>query len=220
MSKKAKLASDPELGPVEDEDFEDRPPHDDESESNQKLGRSTYIIDTDFQYRFATTWILMQALYAGLIFVAFWVTTMYVGGQHENAILRRQITDLFAYTGIFIGALTLFFALYYMLLAHRISGPAYRLSRSLERVAEGDFDFEVSLRQTDYLKGVADSMNTALDSLRDRTDKLSQIREKVESVITGLRENSEENSDYIDVCKEVVADMEELESTSTENEDA
>jgi methyl-accepting chemotaxis protein len=52
--------------------------------------------------------------------------------------------------------------------SHRIAGPAYRIIKSLERVGEGDVDFQVTLRKGDLLTEVADQFNATLKALQSR----------------------------------------------------
>ena len=53
------------------------------------------------------------------------------------------------------------------MIAHRVEGPAYRLRKSLEKVAEGDLSFRVTLRQRDHLIEVSDALNRVLDVLNE-----------------------------------------------------
>lgn len=49
--------------------------------------------------------------------------------------------------------------------SHRVSGPAYRLTKSMERIREGDIGFRVKLRSGDHLTEVAQEMNRLLEWL-------------------------------------------------------
>jgi hypothetical protein len=67
---------------------------------------------------------------------------------------------------VFFQAFAGVFLLYHtLILSHRVSGPAYRLCKSMERMRAGDFAFRVKLRENDYLEAVADEMNRLLDHL-------------------------------------------------------
>jgi methyl-accepting chemotaxis protein len=49
--------------------------------------------------------------------------------------------------------------------SHRIAGPAYRLTHSLDRIRQGDIGFRVRLRDGDELVEIADALNRVLDWL-------------------------------------------------------
>jgi methyl-accepting chemotaxis protein len=52
-------------------------------------------------------------------------------------------------------------------ISHKVAGPAYRLSKSLERIRSGDLAFKVSFRQGDLLGEVGDELNKTLDWLNE-----------------------------------------------------
>lgn len=51
--------------------------------------------------------------------------------------------------------------------SHKIAGPVYRITRSMERIREGDVGFRVNLRRGDYLTEIADELNLLLDWLNE-----------------------------------------------------
>lgn len=57
-------------------------------------------------------------------------------------------------------------------LSHRFAGPAYRLRKAAESVAEGQYQFRIHLRRYDHLKPTAETFNHMLERLdeRRRTD--------------------------------------------------
>ena len=50
--------------------------------------------------------------------------------------------------------------------SHHVAGPAYRICKSLERLRAGDIDFQVRLREGDYLGEIAEELNRYLEHLR------------------------------------------------------
>lgn len=51
--------------------------------------------------------------------------------------------------------------------SHKIAGPVYRITRSMERIREGDIGFRVHLRRGDYLTEIAEELNLLLDWLNE-----------------------------------------------------
>ena len=49
--------------------------------------------------------------------------------------------------------------------SHRIAGPIYRITKSLQQVRSGDIGFRVHLRQGDHLTEIAAELNLLLDWL-------------------------------------------------------
>jgi methyl-accepting chemotaxis protein len=131
--------------------------------------RRIFLIDREFQYWYMTSWILMTLAFIGVILlVAHW---------SQAAVKIEDLRFLLKRTGWFVILLTVFMGCLFLLMAHRIAGPAYRLRKCLERVARGDLDFDVVLRKRDYLKDVADGMNAAIRRMRERRDRTAAARD-------------------------------------------
>lgn len=144
--------------------------------------RRTYIIDPHFQYSFLTTWVALTAVILGvIIMVLYWGMTQMRGISSHEVILQRM-SELFQMNAVFVAILTGLLGLYMILLSHRIAGPAYRLRKCLQRVGRFDFDFHVELRQKDYLKNVAEELNSALADLRERRQRLGRLTEQLKAL--------------------------------------
>jgi len=55
-----------------------------------------------------------------------------------------------------------------VLVSHRIAGPVYRLSRSIESAAQGDLTVSFKLRRQDELQGLAGSLEVMVESIREK----------------------------------------------------
>ncbi|RMF39796.1 MAG: hypothetical protein D6755_13990 [Anaerolineae bacterium] len=67
---------------------------------------------------------------------------------------------------------------------HRIAGPAYRLSRTLQQVVEGAPPAHVQLRKGDYLTELADSVNDLLQALQQQGDVLQQDLDSLKEALS------------------------------------
>jgi len=210
MDKNADLANDPALDPEERErqQQEER----DEHETKGISGRQTYLVDRDFQYRFATSWVACMVLYAVLVGAIFYGATVYVRGTLQNEVVRQFLSQLLQYAGLPTVLLTLVFAMYFVLLSHRIAGPEYRLNRSLGRVASGEVDFSVELRSTDYLQSIADRLNEVLGVLRDRREKLTDLRNQVEQLRERMSSRDDVSDEDLELCERIRDDLDSLSS--------
>jgi HAMP domain-containing protein len=65
-------------------------------------------------------------------------------------------------TIVFI-AIAIVFGIFF---SHRLAGPIYRIGISLDRMATGDFDFDVKLRKTDAFQHLAQKLNHLMHVLR------------------------------------------------------
>jgi hypothetical protein len=138
--------------------------------------RRIYVIDREFQYRYMTTWILMTLAFVGVNAIVLYWGARTMEHRIGSEIVLEHLAFLLRAGGIFAICLTIFLGCIFLLMSHRIAGPAYRITRCLDRLSKGDYGFEVRLRKRDYLKNVADAMNTAILRLRARRDQLEALR--------------------------------------------
>jgi len=82
--------------------------------------------------------------------------------QQEDQALQRY---LFVLSGAFLACMVVGI----VVLTQRSAGPVHRIQAHLERLAEGELDHSVVLRQRDHFQGLAQSFNQLADSLRERT---------------------------------------------------
>jgi methyl-accepting chemotaxis protein len=97
-------------------------------------------------------------------FIAINVLFLYWGARSAklevaNEQMLENMAFLMKHGAYFIILFTIFLGCMFLLLSRRIAGLAYRIRKSMERIAKGDYSFEGRLRNRDYLKGIADSMN-------------------------------------------------------------
>lgn len=166
----------------------------------------TYIVDKQFQYRFALTWMVMTVIYLSVIFGSFVYTTYVVTGQVYAPELQQQLVTFLKYTGVSISFVSVFFILYFLLLSHRIAGPAYHLRQSMDRIADGDIQFSVHLRKKDYLKNVADSLNDLLDDLKQRNRQIKELHKRFLALRDRL-EQSGINDEHLDELDALIMEI-------------
>ncbi|MCD6353846.1 MAG: HAMP domain-containing protein, partial [Proteobacteria bacterium] len=69
-----------------------------------------------------------------------------------------------------------------------LTKPIRELSAASRKVAGGDFDAKVFLRNKDEVKELADSFNTMADQIKTLFEKLSRQKESLNSIISSLKE--------------------------------
>jgi two-component system phosphate regulon sensor histidine kinase PhoR len=72
------------------------------------------------------------------------------------------------------------------LFTNRITGPIRQLQVASRRIAEGDFDTKVFLKQHGEVKDLADSYNYMTEELNKNINELSHQREELHSIISSL----------------------------------
>ncbi len=216
METDSKLAEDPALDPEERE--RQQADEDEESSAGQNYRRTTYVVDRDFQYRFATTWLTMMLLYIVLVGGIFYGSSLFIEGPGLNADALNFLENLLRYAGLPAIMLTILFALYFILLAHRIAGPEYRLKRAMRRIASGDVDFSISLRRTDYLKSLAERVNGVLSALQERREKINELREEMDDLHERLEVQGEIPDRDLELIGRIGRELDDLQSSGEEDE--
>ncbi len=132
--------------------------------------RTQYLIATQFQLKFVG--IILVFMFIGAFISAFTIyyyTWLLLGEKLANIYPQgRLITILKTSNMILLGRMLLItpmVAILAVLLSHRIAGPLYRIKKTLEEVAAGNYGLRIRLRRTDELQDVAESMNKVIEKL-------------------------------------------------------
>ncbi len=132
--------------------------------------RTQYLIATQFQLKFVG--IILVFMFIGAFISAFTIyyyTWLLLGEKLANISPQgRLITVLKTSNMILLGRMLLItpmVAILAVLLSHRIAGPLYRIKKTLEEVAAGNYGLRIRLRRTDELQDVAESMNKVIEKL-------------------------------------------------------
>lgn len=210
MKKTPNLAEDPNLGEA---DYSDRDDVDDDPESRRRdfdEKRYTYVIDPDLQFRFLFTWFGMLLLYIALVIASFYFTMEYFVGQITDYNLQKVLAQIFRYNSVFVIFLTVLFGMFSILISHKIAGPAYNICRSINRMMKGNFDFTVQLRQSDYLKQIADHLNDLLSYLRNRKESVSAVYEDLQELKSSIRERQDDSDELLSICQSMESRLQDL----------
>lgn len=132
--------------------------------------RKQYITDKSIQYKYVGLLLFYMAAFflltTGIIYYVGW--SQLVARMADVYPQARLVSILkMLYWRLFLGFLLLvpFAVASAILLSHRVAGPLVRIKRSLERIAEGDYEFPLKLRKDDELKDVAERINKLAQKL-------------------------------------------------------
>ncbi|MBF0498634.1 MAG: methyl-accepting chemotaxis protein [Candidatus Riflebacteria bacterium] len=137
--------------------------------------RKNYFIAKGMQSKFAGTILLLVFLIAVItacnIYVlgSFFLNTKATmsEGQSVESMLQLFFSDLWPRLLLLILVNVIIVFIVSIMYSHQIAGPAYKLEKSIQRIAAGDLTFEIHLRKNDNLKELAIAINGMLAKFRD-----------------------------------------------------
>ena len=150
--------------------------------------RKNYFIKREFQTKFILKFCALVALTALIsaivvyLFLSRSVTTVF-----ENSKIVIKPSTEFVMPGLILSSLvsillvSLATIVTVLFISHRIAGPLYKLENSLERMAEGDLSFDISLRKNDETKTLSEAFN--------------RTRRRLNGMISGIKKDLREGRD-------------------------
>jgi methyl-accepting chemotaxis protein len=99
-----------------------------------------------------------------------------------------------------------------ILMIRRVSGPLYRMSEDIRKVADGDMTVDIALRQRDEFRDVASELDNAVESLRSRFISLKEKYGDISKSIEDLKWNMKDNKARTDVCMNIINNIDILET--------
>jgi len=85
--------------------------------------------------------------------------------------------------------------------SHRIAGPLFVIERNLKQLEQGDLCSTLTLRKSDYFHEVTDQLNTTMESLRERIEKVQQLARN-------LQKNTRNNEETSKIAAELLQELE------------
>jgi len=172
--------------------------------------RKRYFIKKRFQIGFIYKFLVLILLEAGLIvglFMYFSSDTLTTG--YSNSTLKIENTPdfflvplllivLIVGLGIAIAAMIVF-----ILLSHRIAGPLYRFEKCLEETVAGDLTKRLSLRKTDQLLDLMETLNKTTSFFDSKIGRMKDAVLELKKLTTqkDISENSEKIHETIELLK-------------------
>ncbi len=145
--------------------------------------RTNYWIKKSFQSSFSFRFAVLLLVEAALIaFLFFFISKGTLTTGYEGSAVRIEHTSQFFLTSfiviVLIAALAIALAamLVFILLSHRIAGPAFHVQKSLREVARGNLTYQIKLRKKDELRDLAEDVNLAVRIL---DQKIGQIKREL-----------------------------------------
>lgn len=153
--------------------------------------RKNYFVKKRFQMNFLLRFLVLLVLESVLIAGLFmYVSTNTLTTGYMDYTLKIERTANFFFipflliTAIVVVGIGITGMVMFILLSHRIAGPLYRFEKILGQIEEGDLTTRVSLRKTDQLMALKESLNTFIDSLDGRMGKIRGILEETKVLLS------------------------------------
>lgn len=155
------------------------------------IRRKNYFIKKKFQTVFVSRFLLLlliEALLIGSLFMYISNDTLTTG--YLKSVLTIERTPSFfllpfiliiMITGIGIGLAGI---VIFITLSHRIAGPLYRFEKDLEKVGEGDLTKRITLRSTDQLAELKETLNFLVGSLDERVGSVKNRISELEDLLS------------------------------------
>lgn len=149
---------------------------------------SNYLIDRQMQRQFSLLTIVFLVV---VVFVAAMLVRATIqevlqqglsGGAEalarmdELLLIRVSLAAFFAIAAAGLGSI---------LWLHRVAGPAYRIRKVLSLAAQGELPEDVTLREKDFLKDMAQELNALLHHLRREQAAILEVTTTLEGLISG-----------------------------------
>lgn len=137
------------------------------------MARKKYFIQRGMQLRFARFVILLAFVSAFLTGGAIFLTTfMLMGEKLADVYPQARLVVIFqsVYFWAFISLVAAIPFIFWgsIIFSHRIAGPLPKIYQAIKNIGDGNFDVRLTLRKSDELRELADSINEMAAKLSQR----------------------------------------------------
>ncbi len=174
--------------------------------------RRIYVVDKESQIKFTIITIGSLVSFALLVVLIIWLPS-YLAPLSESDAGSKVIAQEFSHLveGEIIPATLVFLllvSLFTIFHTHKIFGPVYRFQHSTKRLENGDLKFSIVLRKWDYLKGLQNSMNSFISSLRNKVISMKKSVSQLNQDLNNLKismAKGELNQEHIQIKLDSIA---------------
>lgn len=179
--------------------------------------RKNYFVEKGMQSKFILTLLLLLFLVAVITICNLFVIYEFVvqnmdpihGATAQN--LMEVIKSVAGYRLLLIGLVNLMIvAIIGVFYSHQFAGPSYKLERSIRQIATGDLSFDVTLRKSDAMHNIADSLNVMLSRFRELFVKANELTGRLRNNVDGLAAEHENLGKETAVLRGTIAELEDI----------
>lgn len=177
--------------------------------------RKNYFIEKSMQSKFIVTLMLLIFLVSVITVCNVYVIYEYV---HSNAVSGQGDTGFFSvafnlmgYRLFLIGMVNIIIvAIIGVFYSHQFAGPSYKIEKSIKQIAEGDLSFKVTLRKSDTMHNIAESLNVMVDNFRSVLKKAAELTNQIKDTSTRMASEDEHVAKNIASLKGIAGELEDL----------
>ena len=137
--------------------------------------RANFLINKKFQLKFAffvCSWIFVLSMIYPIIIYNIFEYFLKITNSPHAPLTPDKVKAVQSQILMVLGVLQLLFlGITFMLsifLSHRIAGPLFKLRRSMEEVARGNFDQRITFRKNDHFLEMQETFNDMIQHLSVR----------------------------------------------------
>ena len=177
--------------------------------------RKNYFIEKGMQSKFIVTLMLLIFLVSVITVCNVYVIYEYV---HSNAVSGSTDTGFFSvafnlmgYRLFLIGMVNIIIvAIIGVFYSHQFAGPSYKIEKSIKQIAEGDLSFKVTLRKSDTMHNIAESLNGMVDNFRSVLKKAAELTNQIKDTSTKMSTDDHEVAKHLASLKGIAGELEDL----------
>lgn len=138
--------------------------------------RKQYIVAAKFQLKYAGMILLLVFLTGILCSYVVYYTSMIVLGDKLASVYPQGhlVSIVSAVNSRILLSLILISPIIFMIgifASHKIAGPIFRIEKTLDGMAKGDYSAPITLRKNDELVALANGINKVMESMRETVKK-------------------------------------------------
>lgn len=184
--------------------------------------RRKYLTDRGFQMRIILTFVLISFLVSIAAIACFnffamkklealmWSTHINVQSTGELFVPLFMKVNI---TGFIVVSILMIVAA--LLIIKKTSGPLFRMSKDIERATNGDLSVNISLRQKDEFKDIANDLDHVLHSIRERFQFINNQYSGISDNLDKIHQREADARDYSAVFSGIERIEEKLEEFKT-----
>lgn len=177
--------------------------------------RKNYFIEKGMQSKFIVTLMLLIFLVSVITVCNVYVIYEYV---HSNAVQGQGDAGFFSvafnlmgYRLFLIGMVNIIIvAIIGVFYSHQFAGPSYKIEKSIRQIAEGDLSFKVTLRKSDTMHNIAESLNGMVDNFRSVLRKAAELTNQIKDTSTRMSSEDELVAKNLASLKGIAGELEDL----------
>ena len=180
--------------------------------------RKNYFIEKGMQSKFIVTLMLLIFLVSVITVCNVYVIYEYVqsniaAGQPNRSFFAVAF-DLMGYRLFLIGLVNIIIvAIIGVFYSHQFAGPSYKIQKSIQQIAEGDLSFHVTLRKSDTMHNIAESLNVMIDHFRNTLRKVNELNTQVKATTSQSKADEELLAKNLASLKGISGELEDLLAT-------